>query len=118
MFLSAIIIKKHKEPFHVHPQLSLTEYFFMVKSLSIYPMFSLVLSMICKTRGSTHFGSFWSASFNGTSSPVSRFFTITHSSISCIVNGVNYFKGTIIIIAILKLPRQSIGQLYAPPLFF
>ena len=112
MFLSAIIIKKHKEPFHVHPQLSLTEYFFMVKSLSIYPMFSLVLSMICKTRGSTHFGSFWSASFNGTSSPVSRFFTITHSSISCIVNGVNYFKGTIIIIAILKLPRQSKGRLY------
>ena len=84
----------------------------------VYHMFSLVLSMICKTRGSTHFGSFWSASFNGTSSPVSRFFTITHSSISCIVNGVNYLKGTIIIIVILKLPRQSIGRLYPSRCFF
>ena len=37
MFLSAIIIKNHKEPFHVHPQLSLTEYFFMVKSLYSLP---------------------------------------------------------------------------------
>ena len=90
----------------------------MVKVCIVYPMFSLVLSMICKTRGSTHFGSFWSASFNGTSSPVSRFFTITHSSISCIVNGVNYFKGTIIIIVILKLTRQSIGRLYPSRCFF
>lgn len=53
------------------------------KIILVYLEYSDVNIMICKARGLVHFGNFSSATLRGTASPVSRFFTITCSKISC-----------------------------------